>query len=171
MEASSHTEGRSQETCPTPSGVSPFASVCWGMPSRDAEPRKGEWFPKAGTGAKLLPATAILTARQGVSGLAPGRWQSSHILGQRCRDLLVVFETMSATALIYIFDSSYIFSPNTHIIFWLLLLLIDLLSTGCQAMHQAVELIMLSPAPFLHHSALPSHVPGICSHTMAENLS
>lgn len=87
------------------------------MPSRDAEPRKGEWFPKAGTGAELLPATAVLTARQGVSGLAPGRWQSSHILGQRCRDLLVVFETMSATALIYIFDSSYIFSPNTHIIF------------------------------------------------------
>lgn len=78
---------------------------------------------------------------------------------------------MSVTALISTFDSSYIFSPNKHIIFWLPLLLIDLpLHTGCQAVPQTVELITLHSAPILYHSAFFSSVPDIFSYPAADNL-
>lgn len=168
--APSRTEGRSRETCPLLVHLPMFSE---GHPQEEVHPAEKSWSPRQEQEQSSFSATAALTVLQGVSGIRSWRMAEwlcfgTDVQGSPC---CIEGNNVSHCTHKYLW-LSYIFSPNTHIIFWLLLLLIDLpLSTGCQEMPQTVQLIILHSAPILHRSAFPSSMPDIFGYPAAETLA
>lgn len=94
--------------------------------------------------------TAALTVLQGVSGIRSWRMAKWSCIGIDVRRSPCCTEgnVNHCTCKLPLIPATY-FPLSTNIIFWLLLLLIDLpVSTGCQEVSQTIELITLHSVPF-----------------------